>query len=230
MIEKFVFDKLSVFLRWIYNDLETGPILDLDQFFPEHESLIDDFEAMSQEALAVFQSNPNVPRFHDIASSQVRISANDGKNWRMFMVRVYGRMVKSNSEQTPALTKFLKANPQVTTAGISFLDPGKHIPSHYGPFRGILRYHLCLHAPDADAEDGPWLKVDEEKIPYAEGGDLLWDDTYLHEVLNPGPNPRIALLLDVKRPARRFSHRVIYRIVMIGGWIYATINERKLRA
>ena len=37
------------------------------------------------------------------------------------------------------------------SACLSFVAPGKHIPVHRGPFRGVLRFHLGLIVPpDAD--------------------------------------------------------------------------------
>ena len=229
MFSQFMFDNLSKLLRRLYAGVNTPPVLEMEKYFPQHSALVANSAAIRDEALAVFAANPNIPRFHDISSTQYRISDNDGKNWRMFMVKSYGHLITGNHEQMPLLTQFLKANPQVTTATISYLDPGKHIPPHKGPFRGILRYHLCLHSPDCESDNPPWLSVDGQRYPYSEGGDLLWDDTFMHEVLNPGPNPRIALLLDIKRPVRGLLHRFLYRITLFGGWVYTRINERSLR-
>ena len=222
--------RVSARLRRIYGDIDTPPILDAAQYFPAHRAIEALYPALRAEALAVFAANPDVPRFHDILSTQQRISGSDGKNWRMFMVKSYGLVIRSNAAQAPVLAGFLRANPQVKTAAISYLDPGKHIPRHRGPFRGILRYHLCLYAPDCDSDTPPWLAVDGVKIPYREGAGLLWDDTAMHEVLNPGPNPRIALLLDVQRPVTRYIHRALFRWAMIGGRVHSRIFEHRMRA
>lgn len=230
MVEKWIMNRLSRRMRWIYRTLDTPPILDLDTVFPAHHALTALYPALRAEALAVFQGNPQIPRFHDLSPTQRRISASDGKNWRMFMVKSYRHLIRANAAQMPVLARFLKAHPQVTTAAISWLDPGKHIPRHRGPFRGILRYHLCLHAPDCGTDAGPWLEVDGQRIPYAEGAGLLWDDTFTHEVLNPGPNPRIALLLDVRRPVTRPLHRALFRLVMAGGRTYSWLHEKRFSA
>lgn len=229
MVKKLIAKRLTARLRWFYRNVDTPPILDLARYFPAHQDLLSAYPALRDEALAVFRQNPNIPRFHDILSTQARISAGDGKNWRMFMVRSYAYDIKDNMAKTPVLAAFLKANPQVTTAAISFLDPGKHIPRHRGPFRGILRYHLCLFAPDCGTEKGPWLVVGDTKIPYSEGEDLLWDDTAPHEVLNPSPEPRIALLLDIKRPVTSITHRILFRMMMIGGWLHSVRKARIMR-
>jgi aspartate beta-hydroxylase len=230
MIEQLLLRRLKPIVRRAYDSVDTPPILDMDRYFPAHRELEAQYQAIRDEALAIYQDHDAIPRFHEISATQTRISASDGKNWRMFMVKSYRYLIRPNADMTPTLTRFLAAHPEVTTAAISFLDPGKHIPAHTGPFRGILRYHICLFAPDTEGTDGPWLRVDNQTIPYREGEGLLWDDTYDHEVLNPGPNPRVALLLDVRRPVSRYLHRAIFRWVMIGGYVYSALNAAKMRA
>ena len=229
MVKSFLIKRAKLRLRQFYSDIDTPPILDAEEYFPAYRALEAMAPDLAREALEVFNSNPNVPRFHDILKTQHRISASDGKNWRIFMVKSYGHLIRSNAAQTPILTKVLADLPQVKTATLSYLDPGKHIPRHTGPFRGILRYHLCLYAPDCGTDTPPWLAVDDVRIPYAEGKGLLWDDTYMHEVLNPGPNPRIALLLDIQRPVTRLSHRLAFRMMMAGGRIHSVLREGRMR-
>lgn len=229
MLAAWLKTRLTKRLRWLYRDIETPPILDLETFFPEAEALQMLYPLLRDEALALYAAQGAIPRFHEISATQARISASDGKAWRMYLVKSYGHLIARNAAHTPALAGFLAANPQVTTAAISMLDPGKHIPRHRGPFKGILRYHLCLHAPDAGSEAAPWLEVDGRRVPYAEGEGLLWDDTFPHEVLNPGPHPRIALLLDVKRPVRRVAQKLVYRWVLRGGRLYSRLTERRMR-
>jgi len=229
MLEQWMMKRVSRRLRALYADIDTPPVLDMETWFPQAEALQALYPALRDEALALYDGAGGIPRFHEISATQARISASDGKSWRMYLVKSYGHLIRANAARTPALAGFLAANPTVSTAAYSFLDPGKHIPAHRGPFRGILRYHLCLYAPDSGGDNAPWLAVDGTRIPYAEGGALLWDDTYLHEVLNPGPNPRIALLLDVKRPVRRLAQRLAYRWVMRGGRVYSALTERRMR-
>lgn len=230
MIEELLMGRVKPMLHRVYGSIDTPPILNMDRYFPAHRDLDAQFDAIRAEALAIYQDDAAIPRFHEISSTQARISANDGKNWRMFLVKSYRHFIHPNCAMTPVLTRFLRTHPEVTTAALSFLDPGKHIPAHTGPFRGILRYHICLFAPDTQGPVGPWLRVADQTVPYREGEALLWDDTYEHEVLNPGPNPRVALLMDIKRPVDSLFHRTIYSSVMAGGWAYSALNERKMRA
>jgi aspartate beta-hydroxylase len=229
MPAKALYRRVSRRLRQVYADIDTPPILELDRYFPAHAALEAQVEALRSEALAVYRDTPGIPRFHDISATQTRISASDGRNWRMFMVKSYGHTIRANLARTPVLAQFLTQHPEVTSATLSYLDPGKHIPRHSGPFRGVMRYHLCLYAPDCGTEAAPWLEVAGIRIPYAEGASLLWDDTFPHEVLNPGPNPRLALLLDIRRPVTRIRHRLATRWVMRSARIYSRLREARFR-
>lgn len=86
------------------------------------------------------------------------------------------------------------------SASLSFLAPGKHIPPHRGPFRGILRGYLVLSMPKrTDGTPAAVLKVDGRDYRLDEGRFLLWDDTFMHEVWNDSDEVRIVLLLDIRR-------------------------------
>ena len=57
--------------------------------------------AIRDEALAVRQNLDSVPRFHDIMREQADISANDGRDWRMFIIRAYGVDIPQNRARCP---------------------------------------------------------------------------------------------------------------------------------
>lgn len=156
--------------------------------------------------------------------AQAEISASDGRDWRMFLLKVYGQDIRSNKAHCPFLSELLAACPDVLSATLSFLAPHKHIPRHSGPFRGILRYQLNLEVPLAD--DGRpgavlWLAGDEHRL--GSGEQLLWDDTYPHEVWNHSEQTRVALLLDVRRPdlpldLRLLSNAVTKSVGLVARW------------
>jgi aspartate beta-hydroxylase len=131
---------------------------------------------------------------------QEDISAADGRDWRMFIMKAYGVTVEENLARCPTVAGLLAQAPEAVSCVLSFLAPGKHIPQHRGPFRAILRFHLMLSMP-YDADGVPACELNVDGVPYrlAEGDSLLWDDTYPHEVWNRSDQVRIALLLDVWR-------------------------------
>ena len=84
-----------------------------------------------------------VPRFYEIMPEQTSISANDMRDWRMFILKAYGAEFPRNMAVCPTLAALVTASRHVLSASISFLAPGKHIPEHRGPFRGVLRPSYC---------------------------------------------------------------------------------------
>ena len=52
---------------------------------------------------------------------------------------------------------------------------------------------------EADGTPNTILTIDDVEHRLADGQCLLWDDTFPHEVWNNSDQPRIALLLDIRR-------------------------------
>lgn len=189
-------------LRWIYDRrIDAPPVLDMDRDFPNGTRFAAAWEALRDEALAIAGMIDRIPRFHEVMHEQKDISANDGRDWRMFMMKAYGAEVPENLARAPTVARLLAECPEVLSATFSYLAPGKHVPEHRGPFRGIMRFHVGLWMPrNAQGELGATLWVDGVPHKLDNGDCMLWDDTYPHEVLNAADDVRIALLLDVWRP------------------------------
>lgn len=189
-------------LRWIYDRrIATPAILDAGQYFPGAHRFVAAWESLRDEALTVAAQMPRVPRFHEIMPEQASISANDGRDWRMYIMKAYGHVSQENLARCPTMATLLQDCPEVLSATYSFLAPGKHVPEHRGPFRGILRFHLGLSMPrDKNGNLGAILWIDRKPHLLDNGDCLLWDDTYPHELLNTTDQVRAVLLLDVWRP------------------------------
>lgn len=196
-----LYDRAADVVRAIYDRrIATPATLDAAHYFPNAQRFVDRWTDIRREALAVAGMLKQVPRFHDIMPAQADISANDGRDWRMFIMKAYGVTVENNLRRCPTIAALLEEAPEVVSATFSYLAPGKHIPEHRGPFRGILRFHLMLSMPN-DASGVPACVMNIDGVPYrlGDGESLLWDDTYPHEVWNRSEHVRIALLLDVWR-------------------------------
>lgn len=215
-------------LRAAYSNVNSPPVLQLDLIFPEHRKLLAAFDALQRGSLALIDDLDAIPRFDEISKTQVAYSKNDGKDWRLFAVKAYRHEICENSARTPTLRSFIRTNERVTSAALSILGPGKHIPPHWGPFRGIARYHLCLRTGQ-DSLNASYLILDGKVYPYEEMGCLLWDDTYLHEVFNPTPEIRVALLLDIQRNDLPFFLRLLTEAILAGGYLIARVLHSRLR-
>lgn len=196
-----LYDFTADTVRWIYDRrIKAPPVLDDAVYFPEASKFAQSWERIRDEALAVAGALSSIPRFHELMQAQAPISANDGRDWRVFVLRAYGTDIQANLARCPATAALVAACPSILSASFSFLEPGKHIPRHRGPFRGIVRCHLGLSMPrDANGNLGAILWIDGVEHRLDNGDVLVWDDTYPHEVLNSTGALRVALLLDIWR-------------------------------
>ena len=213
-----LYDRAAGAVRAIYDSrIATPAILDAAHYFPNAERFDDRWADIRREALGVAGMLEQVPRFHDLMPAQADISANDGRDWRMFIMKAYGVPVEKNLKRCPTVAALLDQAPEVVSAVLSFLAPGKHVPEHRGPFRAILRYHLMLSMP-RDENGVPACVMNIDGVPYRldDGESLLWDDTYPHEVWNRSDRVRIALLLDVWRKDMPADVALLSRAILLG--------------
>ena len=210
------YDLASDVIRRVYEKRIDAPaILETETEFPNAAKFTHAWREIRDEALAVHLGK--VPRFHDIMPEQADISANDGLDWRMFVLKAYDMTVPENLARMPVLSRLLAECPEVKSAAVSFLAPRKHIPSHRGPFRGIMRFHLGLVIPrQADGRPATIMMIDHQEKRITDGEGMLWDDTYPHEVMNNADEARIALLLDVWRPGMPWDMEILSRLIVRG--------------
>jgi len=208
----------SSVVRRIYDRrIDTPPVLDPQMFFPNFVRYAERWRELRDEALQIACELHKVPRFHDLMQAQADISDNDGREWRMFIVKAYGVRIEDNLGRCPTLSRLLEQTPEVSSACFSFVAPHKHIPLHRGPFRGILRFHLGLSVPfAADGRPGTVLTIDGVDHRIGDGDTLLWDDTCLHELRNDADQVRVALLLDVRRPGMPLDMQLLSGMLMHG--------------
>ncbi len=213
-----LYDRAAGVVRAIYDSRITTPAtLAAEQYFPNAKRFDDRWTEIRDEAFVVAGMLNKVPRFHDIMPAQTDISANDGRDWRVFIMKAYGVTIEDNLRRCPTVAALLHDAPEVVSAIFSFLAPGKHIPEHRGPFRAILRYHLMLSMPnDADGKPACVMNIDGEPYRLGDGESLLWDDTYRHEVWNRSDRVRIALLLDVWRKDMPMDIALLSRAILLG--------------
>lgn len=200
----------------IYNTfVKTPPVLNMQQYFPGAGEFTDNWQALREEVLQLIDTIQEVPRFHELMPEQYKLSSHGEKEWRMFILRAYGLDISENMRRCPTLARLVRDNDTIKSASVSFLAPGKKVPTHTGPFRGITRFYMGLQVPlNEDGEPGVTLTIDKQSYKLGNGEALLWDDTYPHSVENNTDEWRVALLLDVYRanmpgPLRAFTNTII---------------------
>jgi beta-hydroxylase len=183
--------------RWIGRRSPVGdtPFYD-PATFPWIADLEDSWTDIRDELDAVLTDRDAIPAFQDISVDQIELSDDD--RWKTYFLFGYGFEVAEHTAACPRTAELMRAVPGMKTAMFSILAPGKHIPNHRGPYKGVLRYHLGLIVPEP--AEGCRIRVDDEIRHWNEGASLLFDDTYDHEVWNDTDGERVVLFVDVVRP------------------------------
>src|SRR5262249_35668918 len=191
---------MSGFEWWLLrsSQIPATPFLDRADFAwaPALEAGWRDIRAELDEGLT---QRADLPNIQDIVADTVPISGDDG--WKTFFFTAYGYRSDDTRARCPATAAMIDQIPGLVTAFFSILSPGKHIPPHRGPFRGVVRCHLALKIPDPPDSCG--IKVNGETRHWAEGKTMFFDDGYEHSAWNDSGETRVVLWLDVIRPLRR---------------------------
>ena len=180
-----------------FSEVGTQPFLD-PQDFAWTRLLEDHYPAIRAEAERVLLVRDALPNFQDIAPDQIQLTSDD--QWKTFFFVGYQVWDDPNCLRCPVTATVLRAIPGLTTGFFSILGPGKRLPPHVGPYRGVLRHHLALIVPEPRERCG--IRVGDQVRHWQEGSSLVFDDTYEHEAWNDTDGERVVLFLDIKRPLR----------------------------
>lgn len=168
-----------------------------------------DWKLMRAELDRLLEAPERIPNFQDISRDQYNISQDD--KWKSYFLYGYGYKMENNCKACPETTRILESIPGMFTAFFSVLAPGKHIPLHRGPYRGLLRCHLALIVPEPRQDC--WIEVGGETSTWEEGRCIVFDDTYRHRVENNTGGRRVVLFIDIKRPLK-FPGSLLNRVVL----------------
>ena len=161
-------------------------------------SLEANWKSIRSELEHILEHPENIPNFQDISKDQTNLTKDD--RWKTFFLYGYGFKFGSNCNLCPETTRAIEAIPGMYTALFSILAPGKHIPRHRGPYKGLLRGHLALIVPEPEKDC--WIQVGGETAHWEEGKSMVFDDTFKHQVQNNTDGTRVVLFLDILRPLR----------------------------
>lgn len=164
--------------------------------FPWTYDLETNWTAVREELDQILEHREALPNFQDISEDQTAITTDD--NWKTYFLYGFGYKAEQNCARCPETTKLIEQVPGMKTAFFSILAPGKHIPAHRGPYKGVMRYHLGLKVPEPAEQCR--IRVGDEVRHWEEGRSLMFDDTHEHEVWNDTDGERVVLFMDVVRP------------------------------
>lgn len=152
--------------------------------------------AIRKELEQLMLHREEIPNFQDYSEGQRALTQDD--QWKTFFFFAFGNKEKENCERCPETVRILEKIPGMNTAMFSILGPGKHIPPHRGPYKGVLRYHLGLIIPKP--EGSCRIRVGSDIRPWKEGKSLIFDDSHEHEVWNDSDSYRVVLFVNFVRP------------------------------
>jgi ornithine lipid ester-linked acyl 2-hydroxylase len=188
------------------------PVFDTKEF-AWAKALESGWTDVRDELRAVLAEPARIPSVEELSAEQLRIVQND--KWRSYWLHVWGKRIEENCERCPKTAKLVEAIPGMKTAFFSILAPRAHLSAHYGLYAGFLRCHLGLIIPRE--KEACRIRVQSDVAHWEEGKNLIFDDTYLHEVWNDTDEERVVLFIDFARPLP-FPVSVLNEIVM---WVFA---------
>ncbi len=181
--------------------------------FPWIAAIEKDWQSILGELEPLLANREHLPNFQDLSPDQRYLTQDDG--WKTFFFWAYGLKTSRNCKRSPKTAKILKRIPGMKTAMFSIFAPGKRLPSHRGPFKGVLRYHLALIVPEPSSACA--IRVGDDVRHWEAGKSLVFDDTFDHEAWNDTDGVRVVLFVDFIRPMR-FPASLINRVMI---WMIA---------
>jgi aspartyl/asparaginyl beta-hydroxylase (cupin superfamily) len=196
--------------KWLGRSSTVGdtPFFEVETF-PWAQNLEANWEKIRTELDAVLEDQADLPNFQDISVDQATMTTDD--RWKTYFLYGYGFKSEANCERCPESAKLCQQIPGMKTAMFSILAPGKHLPAHKGPYKGVMRYHLGLLIPEPATECA--IRVEHETRHWAEGKSMIFDDTYEHEAWNHTDKTRVVLFVDFVRPLRQPAKLVNFLVL-----------------
>jgi aspartyl/asparaginyl beta-hydroxylase (cupin superfamily) len=199
-------------------------------FEPEGFPWIREIEAgapeIRQELDALLVRRGDIPNIQDLLDNPKYLTK-DG-DWKAYFLYAYGRCVEENCARCPNTVRLLRKIPGMKTAMFSILAPGKHIPQHWGPYKGVLRYHLGLIVPKPESLCR--IRVGSDVRSWAEGRSLVFDDRHPHEVWNDSNVSRTVLFVDFVRPLPwplDWINRAVIQIISMTSFVTEAVKRAR---
>jgi beta-hydroxylase len=204
--------------------VETTPFIDPRQF-EWHELVTSEWTKVQSELKAVLSAVDKIPIHQEIVEEAKPLTDDD--KWLSYFFYVYGQRFEKQCSECPDTARLLQKIPGMKTAFFSILSPGKRLPPHRGPYRGVMRYHLPLLVP----QHGPCgIRVGDQTATFEEGVGIMFDDTYEHEAWNDTKETRVVLFLDITRPMKFPFNIINSAIITVIGWSPTVRKTRNKQA
>ena len=212
--------------EWVIKRFSDSPPVFDAMAYPLTAELQEHWQALRDEYFAYCREH-EPRRMSEVFREQEKIAPKG--NWLNVMLRFYSYEVPHEPRFFQRSREIIERYPLVTSAMFSVIPNGKRIKPHRGPYKGLLRFHLGLKIPDSP---DCYMILDGKKIHWQEGGVILFDDTYEHEVRNQSGEERIILFIDYLRPLPfpiNGLNKLVYKLMRISPFIRKVVENHKKR-
>lgn len=198
-----IFKSLVNAFLGLFIDAKRRPTyFDIGKTYPALAQVTEAYPVIRAEFDRLMAHLPELPQYHELDPGERKIASSTAKRWNVLMLEILGHKPQGNRARFPETCRRLERVPNMIQAFFSILEPGKSVPEHEGPYYGYLRYHLGIRVP---ANDPPKLTVNRQDYVWKEGEGVLFDDSWPHSVVNHSSEPRVVLIVDVRRPLPAFA-------------------------
>ena len=210
-----------------YSFLEDTPFFEAEQF-PWAAEFESNWHLIRKELDKILEHTAGLPNFQDISPDQGYSTTKDNL-WKTYFLYGYGSKEEKNCQRCPETTRLIENIPGMKTAFFSILLPGKHIPEHRGPYKGVVRCLLGLKIPEP--KELCRIRVGGETRHWEEGKAMFFDDSFPHEAWNETDGIRVVLFLDIVRPMKpplSWINYLILKLISMSSFVRdARANQRK---
>lgn len=184
------------------------PKLDAKPFFERHQfpflrALKDVKKPILEELKSVLAETNDLEPYVEIPDDREAQwhELNHSSKWSSYHLYKNGTRVAEHCARCPRTTEAIEALPLVRLQGqapeifFSILEPGTHIPPHFG----LANYKLAVHLP-LIVPEGCAIRAGDQTRQWAAGKCLIFDDSFEHEAWNRSDQLRVVLIFEIWHP------------------------------
>lgn len=164
------------------------------------ENSFDELTDEFAELLSLIERN-GAPYLDESYKAQGFDTLAGSKNWTALNIFKDGKANNSLLSLMPKTASVLdkiplyKVDEQPFEVFFSLLKAGQHIQPHFGQSNHSLTVHLPIIVPQ-----GGYLTVAGEEVAWQKGKAIIFDDSFIHEAINPSEEDRVVLIFSIWHP------------------------------
>lgn len=182
-------------LMYIFSKQPSRPFYDREDF-KEMDLIKENWQVIKQEGEKLFDEGYIREA---IGGNEAGFGSFFKRGWKRFYLTWNRDTLPSAEDLCPKTLALVRQIPLIKSALFTRLPAHSHLNPHRDPFAGTLRYHLGLVTPNSDKCA---IYVDEQVQPWYDGQDFIFDETFIHYVINDTDDYRLIFFCDLDRPLK----------------------------